>query len=139
MLLAALSPLALVGAVVHYPAYLLSGGLAKTYRTHGVDEIVSTVKVLAAIALMPLTWVIVTAMAYALWNWRAAVVTFPVVIICGYVAMRFVEEVHDMRGWYKAVVALLRRRGLFLRLLLERRALHSEIKRLEVPQETERL
>ncbi|MBA3767421.1 MAG: hypothetical protein H0W99_10605, partial [Acidobacteria bacterium] len=77
------------------------------------------------------TWIVVTLLAYAFLGWRAALLAFPVVIVCGYVAMRAVEEIYDMRGWHSAVLTLLRRRGLFLRLLLERRSLHQEIARLE--------
>ncbi|HYY55918.1 MAG TPA: 1-acyl-sn-glycerol-3-phosphate acyltransferase [Pyrinomonadaceae bacterium] len=131
ILITLLLPWALAGALVHLPAYLLCGLLARIFRKHGADEIASTVKILAAIVLMPLAWVAFTALAYAFLGWRAAVIALPSVIVCGYVAMRTVEEIYDMRGWYKAVFVLLRRRGLFLRLLLERRTLHREIERLE--------
>jgi glycerol-3-phosphate O-acyltransferase / dihydroxyacetone phosphate acyltransferase len=130
VLLILLFPLSLAGALIHLPAYLLSGLLSRIYRTHGADESASTVKILAAIVLMPLTWIIFTALAYAFLGWRIALLAFPSVIVAGYVAVRTWEEFYDMRGWYKAVFVLLRRRGLFLRLLLERRSLHAEIERL---------
>jgi hypothetical protein len=84
----------------------------------------------AAIALMPLTWLVLTAFVFFAWGWRAAVVAFPLSILCGYVALRCFEELHDMRGWFRAVFLLLRRRRLFLRLLIERRALRGELKRV---------
>jgi glycerol-3-phosphate O-acyltransferase / dihydroxyacetone phosphate acyltransferase len=130
-LLAALLPLTVVGAVVHLPAYLLSALAARLYTKHGVDEVAPTVKILAAIVLMPLTWLIVGAVAFFAWGWRAAVLALPLSILCGYAAMRSLEEAYDMRGWYKAVVLLFRRRQLFLRLLLEREALRGEITRFE--------
>ncbi len=129
-LLILLFPLALAGALLHLPAYLLSTLFARLYRTHGVDEIVSTVKILAAIVLMPLTWIIVAALVAYFLGWRAAVLAFPSAIVCGYVAMRSIEELYDMRGWFKAIIVLAKRRGLFLRLLLERRSLHREIAQL---------
>jgi len=132
MLLLMLLPLAIIGAVLHFPAYFFANALARVYGSHGVDDIVSTVKILAAIVLMPLTWLAVSFFVFVMWNWRAALVALPVTIVCGYVAMRFVEEVVDMKGWYKAVLVLLRRRRLFLRLLLERRRLHNEIRRLGI-------
>jgi hypothetical protein len=95
-----------------------------------VDEIAPTVKIVTAIALMPLTWLAVAALAFFYWGWRAAVVAFPLSILCGYVALRSFEEWHDMRGWFRAVLLLLRRRRLFLRLLIERRALRSELSRV---------
>jgi hypothetical protein len=131
ILLVLLLPLILTGTLVHLPAYLLCELLARLNRTHGADDIASTVKILAAIVLMPLTWIVITALAYAFLGWRASILALPTVIVCGYVAMRSVEEIYDMRGWYRAVFVLLRRRGLFLRLLLERRSLHREIERLE--------
>jgi 1-acyl-sn-glycerol-3-phosphate acyltransferase len=130
ILLLMLLPWSVAGALVHLPAYLLCGLMARLYRTHGADDIASTVKILAAMLLMPLTWIVYTILAYTFWGWRAAVLAFPSVIVCGYAAMRSVEALYDMRGWFKAVLILLRRRGLFLRLLLERRSLHREIERL---------
>lgn len=126
-----LSPFTLVGAVLHLPAYLLCALFARLYRKHGVDDIGSTVKILLAVVLMPLTWLVITGLVFFTWGWRAGVVAFPLAILCGYVAMRSFEEIYDMRGWYKAVQLLLRRRRLFLRLLWERRALHNELRELE--------
>jgi hypothetical protein len=40
------------------------------------------------------------------------------------------EELYDMRGWFKATFILLRHRGLYLRLLIERKSLHSEMEQL---------
>ena len=130
-LLLLLAPLALAGALIHYPAYLICDLLGRRFRTHGADDIVSTVKILAAIILMPLTWLVVAVLVYFLWGWRAALLALPVTVICGYAAMRCMEELYEMSGWYKAALVLLRRRALFLRLLLERRALRDEIAKLE--------
>ena len=130
ILLMLLSPLALIGAITHYPAYLLCDIFAQRYKKHGEDDVVSTAKIIGAIIFMPLTWIIVTALSYIWWGWRAAVLTLPLVIVCGYVAMLSLEVMHDMKGWYKAILVLLRRRGLFVRLLLKRRSLHREIEQL---------
>jgi len=128
-LLLVLLPLSLPGALLHLPAYLLSTLLARLFTRHGVDEATSTVKILAAIALMPLTWLVLAAVCYYLWGWRAGLSALPLSVLCGYAAMRSLEELYDMRGWLKAVVVLVKRRGLFLRLLLERRSLHRELAR----------
>lgn len=130
LLIALLSPLAVFGALVHFPAYGLSNLLAWRYRTHGPDSIAPTVKILAAIVFMPLTWLIVSAISFLLWGWRASLLMFPLVVLTGYVALRVFEELYEMRGWFKSVLVLLRQRGLFMRLLLERRALHYEIQQL---------
>jgi 1-acyl-sn-glycerol-3-phosphate acyltransferase len=126
-----LSPLVVVGALLHLPAYLVCTLLARLYPKHGVDEIAPTVKILAAMLLMPLTWLVFAAFAFFRWGWPAALVSLPVSILCGYVALRSLEELYDMRGWFKAVLLLVRRRQLFLRLLIERRALQDEIGRME--------
>jgi len=126
-----LLPLTIVGALVHLPAYLACTLLARLYPKHGVDDIAPTVKILAAILLMPLTWLVVTALAFIWIDWRVALVVLPISILCGYVAMRSLEELYDMRGWFKAVLLIVRRRKLFLRLLIERRALQAEIGRMD--------
>ena len=126
-----LLPLTIVGAVIHLPAYLVCTLLARLYPKHGVDEIAPTVKILAAILLMPLTWLVVSALAFLWIDWRASLVALPLTILCGYTAMRVLEEFYDMRGWFKAVVLVVRRRKLFLRLLIERRALQDELERIE--------
>lgn len=126
-----LLPLIIVGALIHLPAYLASTLLARLYPTHGVDEIAPTVKILAAILLMPLTWLVLSALALFWFDWRAAIGALPLSILCGYVAMRSLEELYDMRGWFKAILLIIRRRKLFLRLLIERRALQAEIERMD--------
>jgi glycerol-3-phosphate O-acyltransferase/dihydroxyacetone phosphate acyltransferase len=122
-----LSPLAIVGAALHYPAYLLCALLARLFPRHGPDEIAPTVKILAAVLLMPLTWLVVAGLAFYFWGWRAAVAALPLAVVCGYAAMRTVEALADLRGWFKAVFLLIRRRRLFLRLLVERQALGAEV------------
>jgi hypothetical protein len=98
-----------------------------------VDDIAPTVKILAAILLVPLTWLLVALAAYLRAGGRAALVAFPAAILCGYVALRSLETLHDLRGWLKAALLLLRGRRRFLRLLLERRSLQREMRRLIDP------
>jgi len=115
------------GALIHLPAFLICDLLSRFYRRHGVDEIAPTVKILAAIALMPLTWLIVAALSYRWWGWRIALLSIPSSILCGYVAMRSLETLYDMRGWFKGVLVLFNNRRRVLRLFLERRELHREM------------
>jgi hypothetical protein len=82
---------------------------------------------------MPLTWLAVSAFAFARWGWPAALAALPLSVVCGYVALRSLEELYDMRGWFKALLLLGRRRHVFLRLLIERRALRDELRRMETP------
>jgi 1-acyl-sn-glycerol-3-phosphate acyltransferase len=125
-----LLPLSITGALLHLPAFLICDLLSRLYRRHGVDEIAPTVKILAAMALMPLTWLVVAALCYFRWSWRIALVSFPTAIVCGYAAMRSLETLYDMRGWFKGVLVLVNNRRRVLRLFLERRALHQEMMKL---------
>lgn len=125
-----LSPIIFIGAVLHLPAYLLSLLLARLFRRHGPDESGGTIKILAAIFLMPLTWIIVSVLFFVYWNWQAALAAFPLVIVCGYIALRSLEELIALRGWYKAARMLARNPYAFVRLLRERRELHREISNL---------
>jgi lysylphosphatidylglycerol synthetase-like protein (DUF2156 family) len=122
-----LLPLVVIGATIHLPAYLLCLIAARIFRRHGPDESGGTIKIVAAIFLMPLTWLIVTAIVFFWLNWQAALIAFPLVIVCGYAALRCLEELVDLSGWFAAIWVLLRRRSLFIRLLFERRALQREI------------
>lgn len=122
------SPIALVGAILHFPAYQLCRILAFYYTHHGVDDIVSTVKVLAAMVFMPLTWLIFAVVAYYFWGWRDALFSLPLSIVSGYVAMRTFEELEDLRGWFRAIKLFYLKRKTFLQLLTERRALHEALK-----------
>ncbi|HYE14765.1 MAG TPA: lysophospholipid acyltransferase family protein [Pyrinomonadaceae bacterium] len=128
--IALLSPLALAGAALHYPAYLACSVLARLFPKHGVDDIAPTVKILAALVLMPLTWLVAAALVFSRWGWRWGLATLPLSALCGYVAMRSIEELYDLRGWFKAILLLARRRRLFLRLFAKSRALRDEISRL---------
>ncbi|MEP6925064.1 MAG: lysophospholipid acyltransferase family protein [Pyrinomonadaceae bacterium] len=132
-LILVLSPLVIVGAILHFPAYLICLLIGKVVRQHGVDDSGGSPKILAAMLLMPLTWLISTGLVLWLWNWHLALVTFPLVIVCGYSALRCLEELFDLRGWFKAAWVLLLRRWLFIRLLFERRALHRAIAEIIAP------
>ncbi|MDX6271973.1 MAG: glycerol-3-phosphate O-acyltransferase / dihydroxyacetone phosphate acyltransferase [Acidobacteriota bacterium] len=126
-LLLLLLPLSIPGALLHLPAFIVCDLLSRFYRRHGVDEIAPTVKILAAIALMPLTWLVVAALCYVWWGWRVALPALPASIACGYAAMRSLETLYDMRGWFKGVLLVVNNRRRVLRLFLERRALHQEM------------
>ena len=120
-------PAALAGAILHFPAYQLCRVLAFYYTHHGVDDIVSTVKVLAAMVFMPLTWLVLAIVLYFVWDWRVALASIPLSIASGYVAMRTLEELADLRGWFRAIRLFYLKRKTFLQLLTERRALHDAL------------
>jgi hypothetical protein len=115
---------------LHLPAYLVSTFISRRITRHGIDEIAPTVKIIAAIVLVPLTWIVVAAATYFWLGWRWSLASVPVAILCGYVAMRSLETLYDLRGWFRAALLLARRRRRLLRLLLEHRALQREMRSL---------
>lgn len=121
-----LFPFAIVGMVIHYPAYRLAGILAKRL-SHNESDIVSTIKVLAAALLFPLTWIICIALS----AWKFSAIIAIVVALClpllGFIAMRFAEEFEHTAGAVKAMLFFLTRGYFAKRLLAERNAIRKEI------------
>jgi glycerol-3-phosphate O-acyltransferase/dihydroxyacetone phosphate acyltransferase len=121
-----LSPLALAGALVHYPAYKLAGFFATKF-SHEADDVVSTIKIIAAMLLFPLTWVGIAFLCYALRGWKTALAALFLTPLAGYAAVHFFEELDRFTGGVKTLVFFVRRRWFFLQLLAERRAIRDEI------------
>ncbi len=121
-------PVAIVGSVVHFPAYQVCKILAAIYSRHGADDIASTVKVLAGVVLMPLTWLAIAGAAYYFIGWHAALISLPLSFLSGYAALYSLEEIAELKGWGKAILRYFFSRDKFLRLYAERRALLDEIR-----------
>lgn len=119
-------PFAIVGAVVHYPAYKLAGYFAVKF-SHSYDDVVSTIKILAAALLFPLTWVGLAWFCYAQFGWIYAVVCFVLIPLAGYAAVRFFEELDRFVAGARALLFFVTRRWFFKKLLVERRAIREEI------------
>ncbi|MGB5014806.1 MAG: lysophospholipid acyltransferase family protein [Pyrinomonadaceae bacterium] len=124
------SPLAVIGAIIHSPAYFFSNLLGRIFRTHDTDVAGSSSAIIASLGLMPLTWLIVSSILWYYFDWQIALISFPVTILCGYVALRSSETLIDMRVWLKSVWLLFRQRALFFRLLVQRQSLQKEIGKL---------
>ena len=125
MFLIMLGP-ALLGTVVHYPAYRLGGYLAKKLSRNS-DDVVSTIKIISAMLLFPLTWLAVSFVFYLLSGWVPAVVAIIVIPLCGYVAVIFHEELDKSLGGLRVLMFFLMRRRFFVRLLAERKSIKNEI------------
>jgi hypothetical protein len=121
-----LAPFAIVGVILHYPAYRLAGYLARTF-SRGEQDVVSTFKIIAALLLFPLSWIIIAIGTWKFTGPLAALGILVVVPICGYVAVRFAEELDRLSGGFQALMLFLFRRRWFLRLLAERAAIRKEI------------
>ena len=117
---------ALVGIVIHFPAYRL-GGLLSIRFSKTDEDVISTAKIISAMLLFPLTWVIVSVVMLELAGWPAALGTLLVLPFTGYAAIRFLEESDRFLGGLRALAFFLVRRRFFVRLLAERRAIKAEI------------
>jgi len=126
-LLILLAPFAIVGAIIHSPAYFLSNLVGQIFDTHGADAAGSSSKIIAAIGLMPLTWLITASVMLYFFGWQVALLSIPLIVFCGYVALRSSEMLVDMSVWLKSAWLLFRQRALFLRLLVQRKNLQEEI------------
>ena len=117
---------ALLGTIAHYPAYRL-GGLLATKLSRDSEDVVSTIKIISAMLLFPLTWLVLAVAGYVALAWWAAVVIFATVPLCGYVAIIFFEELDKSIAGIRVLTFFLVRRRFFVRLLAERKAIRNEI------------
>ncbi|MBA3570478.1 MAG: 1-acyl-sn-glycerol-3-phosphate acyltransferase [Pyrinomonadaceae bacterium] len=117
---------ATLGLLIHYPAYRLGGYLATRFYQDS-DDVISTIKILSAMLLFPLTWLIVGLLSYKFLGGIVALVALLVVPAAGYAAIRFSEELDRFFGGLMALAFFLRRRRFFVRLIAERNAIRNEI------------
>jgi 1-acyl-sn-glycerol-3-phosphate acyltransferase len=117
---------AAIGTVAHYPAYKLGGFLA-TRLSRDSEDVISTVKIISAMLLFPLTWIVLTVLAYVYFGWIAAVLALAVIPFSGYVAIVFFEELDKSVAGVRVLTFFLVRRRFFVRLLAERKAIRNEI------------
>jgi hypothetical protein len=121
-----LSPAALAGALLHYPAYKLAGVLATKFARQ-YDDVLSTFKIAAALLLFPLTWVALAVLLYRFAGWWGVLTALTCGPLTGYLALRTREEFDRFRAGTRAALFFMRRRSFFRNLLEERRAIRREI------------
>jgi len=126
-----ISPLAIPGMIVHFPAYRICGIFARIYARHGADDVASSVKVLAGMIFMPSTWIVIAAILYFIFGWQTALFSLPISVICGYAALYTLEEIAELSGWAKAIWLFLTKREAFLRMFVERRALQAQLREFD--------
>ena len=121
-----LAPFALVGAVLHFPAYQVCKYSAHWYAG-GSEDVLSTAKVLAGVIFMPLTWLIAAAITYYFVRSLWALAAVPIGFLLGYAALYTLEEFEEARGWARAIWLFFTKRERFLRLYVERRQIQQEL------------
>jgi len=121
-----LLPAALVGVVVHYPAYRAVGFVA-TGIAKGAEDALASVKVLAAMLLFPVTWTLVAIAVWRWLGWSAAVLSLGIFPLTAHAALLFSERLDRLIGGARALALFTFRRRAFLRLLAERKAIRTDI------------
>jgi 1-acyl-sn-glycerol-3-phosphate acyltransferase len=121
-----LLPVAIAGAVLHYPAYKLAGLLA-TRLAREYDDVLSTFKIAAALLLFPLTWGLLAFVLYGFAGWWGVLAALLCAPLSGRVALRTREEIDRFFAGTRATLFFVRERSFFRRLLEERRAIRREI------------
>jgi len=129
VVLTLLLPLAVVGSVIHAPAWLLTARIARHYERTSPD-MVATVKALAGVLFYPLSWLIVAWWTGHEWGWGPGLGVFVGAPFAGWAALRFFEEADRLSGGARGVLLALTGRRRFLRLLAERDAIREELRLL---------
>jgi 1-acyl-sn-glycerol-3-phosphate acyltransferase len=122
----ALLPLAVTGVVLHYPTFVLVRYLATKF-SYDYDDVVSTVKIIAAALFFPLTWIVWSGLTFYFFGWKAALGVLVITPLCGYFAVLFFEELDRFLGSVRALLFFITRKQFFKRLLVERRMIREEI------------
>lgn len=122
-------PLALIGAIVNYPAYRMVGFIA-TGLSRGDEGIVATIKLIAGALLFPIAWILVALAVGFSFGALAGVGALLLAPISGYVALLVFERLDELRAGARAVAASRFQRWGYLRLAAERTAIREEIVQL---------
>lgn len=129
LLIVLLLPLAFLGVAAHYPAYRCIGFCANRFA-RGADDMVATLKMLAALLLFPLTWLLSAALCWWQLGLAAAPLALVILPLCGYIAMRFLDTEERLGKQLRALCLAVLRRKLFTRLVAERRGIRAAISEL---------
>ena len=130
-----LLPFALIGAIVHWPAYGTVDALTKRF-SKGERNMMATVKFLAALALYPVMYLTLAFLAGWRFGFVAGFATLFIVPLLGYLALRIMEEMGDLSGDFRALQhRMFRGRG-HARLVTRRNAIRDEM--LSIAREMQR-
>jgi len=119
-------PVALVGVVIHFPAYRLIGPLA-TDVFRASSDLVATVKILTALLLYPVTWALLSGIVAAQAGLGWAGVVLIVAPFSGYIGLRFLETVDQFAGEARWLWLMVTKPAAFRNLTVERENIRQEI------------
>lgn len=121
-----LLPLALLGALVSYPTYRVVDFLARRFAK-GEGNMLATMKFLGALALYPLTYLLLAWLIGSRFGLKAGVVAALVLPFLAYLALRVFEEIDDVIGDVRAIFHRMSRRHGHARLVAQREAIRDEM------------
>ncbi|HEX6087501.1 MAG TPA: 1-acyl-sn-glycerol-3-phosphate acyltransferase, partial [Thermoanaerobaculia bacterium] len=119
-------PLALIGAIVSWPAYRLVAFLAHRV-SKGESAVMATIKFLASMLLYPLTYAAAAVIMGMRFGWLAGVATGLALPFLGYIALIVAEDADSIIGDLRALGYRMFRRYGYERLVAQRRAIRDEI------------
>jgi 1-acyl-sn-glycerol-3-phosphate acyltransferase len=121
-----LVPLAIAGAVLHYPAYRLAGFVARRIVPPG-EDVLATAKVCLAMLLFPATWIACAAVAFRFAGWPGAAAALVLIPLAGWSALATGEALQTVAGRAWGLFHLVFRRAAMRRLLARRAAIRRQI------------
>ncbi|MCO4762158.1 MAG: 1-acyl-sn-glycerol-3-phosphate acyltransferase [Myxococcales bacterium] len=129
-MMAALSPFALVGLLINYPAYRLIGWAAVRFANNE-EDVISTMKTLGGLVLFPLSWLIAAgAVGWSLGSWAGAM-ALVVGPMSAWAALHWGEYGDAIGSAARSLVMMLRRGDRHAALLAEQRAIVDELMAIE--------
>jgi hypothetical protein len=123
-------PLVTLGIASHYAVYRLIGVLSIRFAKQD-DDLISTVKMLAAMALYPLSWIIIACICAPFLGPFRAILVLLLIPVCGYVALLFIESAHADLGRARALWLLIRQGSQYQELRAEQLAVRELILSME--------
>jgi len=124
-----LSPAALLGFLVHYPAYTAAGTVASRYA-RGDQSLLATTKVLGSLIFFPVTWLVAASVAGTWLGWAAGAATFVLLPALEWAALLLSERFEPSWAALRALGLLLFKKRVYLRLVAERRSIREAIVRI---------
>ncbi len=119
-------PLAIVGAVLHAPAYWLVHLVARR-AAHGEEEMTATMKVLASLVVYPVTWLGFSLAVELLLGWQSALPALLLAPLLFVLSVRVFETADDLIGGTRALFHRAFRSHGHQRLIMQREALRDEM------------
>jgi len=125
-----LGPLALVGTLLHYPAYVTIRWVSRRVA-RGEEDMLSTIKLLAAMLFFVVTWALAALVVLALSSWPWALVALGLAPLSGWVALRVHERFDRSIEAARGLWVFMTRRREYEKLHAERVRIRQEILALQ--------